>query len=404
MNMSRDISMKKVYPNPAQPRKYFDDVYIEELAQSINEHGLLNPIMVTPNERGFQIVHGECRWRACDYLGHKTIRAEVRELDGHEAYLISLVENVQRNDLSPIDEGEAYQRLLGGMTQVELADKIGKTQPYIATKLRLLNLPAGVSWMVRTKALSEGHAKQLLKLKNLYPDGLEAYPRFNEKFMSRNILKYGEAKQRFIFMTLMDLGRVMANVPFLASTNAKILDGDISLDPFLEFWPVLANTQQWELAAFWWGINCVAGELPVITLSNILNTWHELYEDNVYLFSRDPDIDERKLEVMRHRFVDLAYSSSLGVEVEGDESTKIMARMLKPVHPVEGDLDYDVVGPTFPSSLQWRTTDRETESIPLDNIKAFPIPLDDMMHPFWEMIAYVEMGADYRIVLKQLKQ
>lgn len=165
--MSHDILLSEIAPDKNQPRKHFDEAGLEELAQSIEASGLAVPILLRPNGNGYIIVHGERRYRAVRSLGWESIPAEVRDVSPDEAGWLSLVENVQRNDLSPIEEAQAYKRRLEeGITQVELGRRIGKSQSYIATKLRLLKLPDDVQQALDAGAITEGHGKQLLRLKD----------------------------------------------------------------------------------------------------------------------------------------------------------------------------------------------------------------------------------------------
>jgi ParB/RepB/Spo0J family partition protein len=167
--MSCDILLRLIDPDPEQPRKHFDEASIIELAQSIQANGLAVPILVRPVGDRFVIVHGERRYRAAKSLGWETIPAEVRDIDADTAQWLALVENVQRSDLSPIEEAQAYQaRLAQGMTQTALAERIGKTQSYIAQKLRLLKLPDPVAYYLNVGAITEGHARQLLRLRDIY--------------------------------------------------------------------------------------------------------------------------------------------------------------------------------------------------------------------------------------------
>ncbi|GAH64723.1 unnamed protein product [marine sediment metagenome] len=130
------------------------------------ENGLVQPIMVRPSgDSRYVIVHGERRWQAAKWLGWEYISAEVRDVTPDEAHWLSLVENVQRSDLSPIEEANAYSERLGeGLTQEQLGQRIGKTQSYIAQKLRLLRLPDDVQLAIAKGEITEGHARQLLRL------------------------------------------------------------------------------------------------------------------------------------------------------------------------------------------------------------------------------------------------
>jgi ParB/RepB/Spo0J family partition protein len=171
--MSRDIPIALIDRDPTQPRQYFDAVSLSELAQSIGANGLAVPILVRPAGERYVIVHGERRYRAVCSLGHETIAADVRDMPEDEAQWLALVENVQRANLSSIEEARAYQtRLSMGMTQAQLGERIGKTQSYIATKLRFLKLPTDVQAGLDQGLISEGHAKQLLRLDD--PEGISA--------------------------------------------------------------------------------------------------------------------------------------------------------------------------------------------------------------------------------------
>lgn len=167
--MSQDILLNLIDPDPNQPRKYFDPEKINELAQSIQTNGLAVPILVRPAGERFVIVHGERRYKAALQLGRESIPAEVREIEADEARWLSLVENVQRSDLSPIEEAQAYQDALGqGMTQVALGERLGKTQSYIAQKIRLLKAPQEMRDALDKELVTEGHVRQLLRLAD-YP-------------------------------------------------------------------------------------------------------------------------------------------------------------------------------------------------------------------------------------------
>jgi ParB family chromosome partitioning protein len=162
----RELPIDAVYPNPEQPRQVFDQEALGELAQSIGEVGLLTPILVRPNGDGYEIVHGERRWRACKLAGLETIRAEVREIDDDEAYTASVVENEQREGLSPIETARALKRMMDAqeLTQAGVARRISKSRTWVAQKLRLLSLPDDTQSLVKAGSLTEGHARQLLKL------------------------------------------------------------------------------------------------------------------------------------------------------------------------------------------------------------------------------------------------
>lgn len=167
--MSRDILLDNIHPNRNQPRTQFDRAGLEELARSMGDHGLLSPILVRAQGDAFEIVHGERRTRAARLLGWATIAANVVEMSDEQAQWAALVENVQRDDLSPLEEAAAYRAMIdAGYTQAQISEKISKTQSYVATKLRLLAMPEPLKPWLNSKILAEGHVKQLLRLRKFY--------------------------------------------------------------------------------------------------------------------------------------------------------------------------------------------------------------------------------------------
>lgn len=163
----RELPLESIEVGPHQPRREFTEEKLSELAASIREHGVLQPIVVRDAGNGrFQLIAGERRWRACKALGWERIPAVVREVSEMEARAISLVENLQRDDLSPIEEAGAYRELTEdfGLTQEELARKVGKSRSHVANILRLLNLPPAVQELLHQGQLTIGHAKAVLGL------------------------------------------------------------------------------------------------------------------------------------------------------------------------------------------------------------------------------------------------
>lgn len=154
-------------PGHFQPRKHMDEEALEELAQSIAEKGVLQPLLVRADpsrEGGYEIVAGERRWRAAQRAGLHDVPILIRELSDRDACEIALVENLQRQDLSPMEEAEGYKRLMRefARTQEELAETVGKSRPHVANTLRLLTLPEAVQAMVRGGEVSAGHARALI--------------------------------------------------------------------------------------------------------------------------------------------------------------------------------------------------------------------------------------------------
>ena len=162
------LRISEIEPNKNQPRKDFDENALAQLADSIAEHGVLQPLLVRPmTNGGYQLVAGERRWRASKMAGLSEVPVVVQEMTDTEAMEIGLIENLQREDLNPIEEALGYRELIDShqMTQDMVAQRVGKSRPVVANALRLLNLPDGVVKMVRNGALSAGHARALLALK-----------------------------------------------------------------------------------------------------------------------------------------------------------------------------------------------------------------------------------------------
>ncbi|HLH30455.1 MAG TPA: ParB/RepB/Spo0J family partition protein [Terriglobia bacterium] len=166
----REIDIDRILPNAHQPRKNFDEDALNELADSIREHGVIQPVVVSALDDGFfQLIAGERRWRASQRAGLLRIPAVIREAGEHVALELALIENLQREDLNPIEEAQAYERLISefGLTQEEVARQVGKNRTTIANMLRLLRLPPEVQQWLRENRLSTGHAKALLSLSDL---------------------------------------------------------------------------------------------------------------------------------------------------------------------------------------------------------------------------------------------
>ncbi|HEX4059680.1 MAG TPA: ParB/RepB/Spo0J family partition protein [Streptosporangiaceae bacterium] len=169
-----EIAIAAVTPNPRQPRQTFDEEALEELAASIREVGLLQPVVVRPVMPGhYELIMGERRWRASQRAGLDRIPAIVRDTPDDDLLRDALIENLHREQLNALEEAAAYQQLLDdfGATHEELAGKVGRSRPHISNTLRLLNLPPGVQKRVAAEVLSAGHARALLALEN--PDAQE---------------------------------------------------------------------------------------------------------------------------------------------------------------------------------------------------------------------------------------
>ncbi len=164
----KTVKIGKVEPNRDQPRKVFDENDINQLADSIKEFGILQPILVRNRGDHYEIIAGERRWRAANVAGLKEVPVIEKNLSEEEIYIISLLENLQRTDLNPIDEALAYKRLVDeyGFKQDEVAEKVFKSRTEVTNKIRLLKLPEKVQKMVVDGVLSTGHARALLSIDN----------------------------------------------------------------------------------------------------------------------------------------------------------------------------------------------------------------------------------------------
>ena len=162
--IQRDLPVADIVPNPNQPRVHVDEETLGELTASIQQIGVLQPILVRPTETGFELIAGERRWRAAGRAGLAMIPAVVRETDDEASIEQALVENLHRQDLTPLEEAAAYQQLLEDfeLTHEQLADRVGKSRSAITNTLRLLGLPPGIQHLLADGKLSAGHARALL--------------------------------------------------------------------------------------------------------------------------------------------------------------------------------------------------------------------------------------------------
>jgi len=161
-----EIEVEKVRPNPQQPRTMFDDQAIEELARSIRETGIIQPILVVPEEDHYKIIVGERRWRAAQKAGLKSVPAIIRNIAREKQMEIPLIENMHREDLNPLEIAQAFHRLSEelGFTQQEIADKVGKDRTSVANYIRLLKLPDEIKDFIKEEKLSMGQARAILAL------------------------------------------------------------------------------------------------------------------------------------------------------------------------------------------------------------------------------------------------
>ncbi|AIG64890.1 cell division protein [Corynebacterium atypicum] len=181
----QEIPVGRIIPNQRQPRQVFDEDELAELVHSIREFGLLQPIVVRPNGKHFEIIMGERRWRAAGKAGLGTIPAIVRESDDAAMLRDALLENIHRVQLNPLEEGAAYQQLLEefDVTQEELAKRLGRSRPTITNTIRLLSLPVSVQRRVAAGVLSAGHARALMGLKA----GADAQEKLAERIVAEGL-------------------------------------------------------------------------------------------------------------------------------------------------------------------------------------------------------------------------
>ena len=165
-NAVLNVAIEDIEPQRGQPRQKFHDQALKELASSIKQHGILVPIVTRRKGRGYEIIAGERRWRAAQLAGLKSVEVVVKDFAEDQVFLLALIENIQREDLNPIEEAEAYKRIIDDrdLTQEQLAKAVGKDRSSVANALRLLKLPDRVRKMVADTALSMGHARALLAL------------------------------------------------------------------------------------------------------------------------------------------------------------------------------------------------------------------------------------------------
>lgn len=169
MPLTREIAIGDIVPNPHQPRLHFDEAKLVELTDSIREHGILQPLVVSPLTPGkYELIAGERRLQSAKRAGLTTVPVVVREAGNQEKLELAIIENIQRHDLNPIEEAKAYLRLTDefGLSQEEVSKKMGKSRPGVSNTLRLLTLPVEIQRAIIEGKISEGHAKALLSIEN----------------------------------------------------------------------------------------------------------------------------------------------------------------------------------------------------------------------------------------------
>lgn len=292
--MSRDILVNVIDADSTQPRKHFDEGKLRELADSMAENGLIVPILLRPAGDRYVIVHGERRYRAAILLGWSSIQAETRDIDTEAARWLALIENIQRDDLSPIEEAEAYRRMLDdGITQAELGKRIGKTQSHIAGKLRLLELPEMLKCYLDAKLLSEGHIKQLLRLRNIYTsDVTRTFDSTDADFIID--------EQTTVFAVSLVLR------PFAAAHGAIFAEKHLSahLSAIRLFQTFLTRNNyvvpSWTVAAFWFAMVSVQEVMAVSSLQSFVDTWRDLFYSAIVGIGNNQTERQQYADDLRH--------------------------------------------------------------------------------------------------------
>jgi ParB family chromosome partitioning protein len=161
-----EVAINKISPRQDQPRKSFKEESLQEMAESIKEHGIIQPIIIRSANEGYEIIAGERRWRAAIFLGLDTVPAVVKEMDDQRADEVALTENIQRDDLTVVEEARAYKHMIDkyGYTQEMMGQKIGKSRVHVSNTMRILNLPEEILAQIEAGFLSAGHARTLLSL------------------------------------------------------------------------------------------------------------------------------------------------------------------------------------------------------------------------------------------------
>ncbi|AVL76985.1 MULTISPECIES: ParB/RepB/Spo0J family partition protein [Staphylococcus] len=188
----KEIALNSIKPNPYQPRKSFDQERLEDLAESIKLHGILQPIVLRKTISGYNIVVGERRFRASKLAGSTTIPAIVKVLSDEDMMELAVIENLQREDLNAIEEAESYRKLMDelALTQQEVAQRLSKSRPYIANMLRLLQLPKDITQMVKDNKLSGAHGRTLLAIKDKQKMKSIAKQAYRESWSVRTLEQY----------------------------------------------------------------------------------------------------------------------------------------------------------------------------------------------------------------------
>jgi ParB/RepB/Spo0J family partition protein len=270
------LALDTIRPDPKQPRKHFDEASLNALAESIKSDGLLEPIMVRPVKGGFMLIHGERRFRATRIAGLDSIRAVVHDANEAEAYRLSAIENIQRSNLTAIEEARVYQNFIdGGKTQAEIGEIFGKKQSVISHKLTLLTLPEGLSYYAEVNALSEAHIRQILRFKGVY--GAELTHDFSG-------LPDTMTDAGMFINALRPFENAFEYAPFAAmSPTIKPIVTD-ACARFHEYVLRHNTVPQWAITAFWFASRIVQWHCSVVNVSREIDALQRLYEAELWQY------------------------------------------------------------------------------------------------------------------------
>jgi len=213
---STTLPVSEIEPNQDQPRKSFSQESLAELADSIRDHGILQPLLVRPMPTGrYQLIAGERRWRAARMAGENSVPVIIREMTDQEAMELALIENLQREDLNPVEEAMGYRQLIEqyNMTQEKVAQVVGKSRPSVANALRLLNLPEDVLGMVQQGRVSAGHARALLALEEPQMIRENAAKVLADKITVRDIEQMARKKKNAEKQALSGTSKIVGKTP-----------------------------------------------------------------------------------------------------------------------------------------------------------------------------------------------
>lgn len=215
-----DVPLSDIVPNPYQPRVHFSEEKLTELSESIREHGILQPLIVTKGSVGYELIAGERRFQAAKLAGLATVPVIVREAGDQEKFELAIIENVQRHDLNPIEEAKAYRKLMDefGLSQESVAKKMGKSRSSVANISRLLQLPVEIQRAVIEGKISEGHAKAILALEN--PE--------KQRALFELIIKHGltvrEAEAKAREVSVHSYNRTVATDPEMKEKEDRLME------------------------------------------------------------------------------------------------------------------------------------------------------------------------------------